>query len=965
MSRHTVTDVYEAVLYMLEHWYNIHYVIGGRHNNLLHILLNSYEIYDNTDRRDLLLQCLVKVIDADLDINMEKEHINLAARRGWYEEVLYMLEHGFNKHYVDEHHDSLLRILLDNYERQDNTGRRDVLLECLVDVVDNGADVNKLALVKETPIRRDTRKGLYEAVLYMLEYGFNKRYVDERHNNLLHILLDSYESHDGTGKRDMLLQCLVKVVDTGVDVNQLNAVKETPICRAAIKGLYEVVLYMLEHGFNKHYVDERHKNVLHIVLDSYNRHGNTGRHDLLLKCVVKIVDAGVDVNKLDAHKYTPILIAVGGGLYEAGIYLLEHGVDVHYVDIYKCNILHYVLCFMYPCLKYEEKYIQLVNTLINLGINVNQPNYEGNTPLFYFHVNGPPLDDKPPFHMSKLYGIKFKLQRGKDTHVQLKCKLINSLLGADCNVNHRNKKGRTALMHHLEQQADASILKLLIQHSDLSLADIYGYTALCYCVQYHMINSTNIFKLFVDSGSDLISPNNGVKLYHKILNCKRLELFNYYIGRRLIVKGLTAEGENMLHLLAGVNYDYSLNKFKWLLNNELDINHQCSKTNTPTMIAAFLLNSKYLELLTLHPRLEINAQNNQGHTALHLCILGFTMFKDGLNKRQVNDVVKNYCRQIYPIYMACIDILLGVDGIDVNIPDNVGRTSLMMAAMKNDRVLIRKLLQAGAIVTMLDYSGRSALQYLNIYHSVFDLTCFKLLLSNGNTGLLNLPCLGGNTIIQTVLCFPFFWEPRHVICFIRYLIAENCCIKNLVTSSAKSNYNQFDLIELSLPERDKLRKLLYLSGAEGHEIMTTLNLDEENKPYEEDKGTFHSRGTEKFIRFCSNISLMSMCRRIIRQKLGLGIKEQVNDLELPYGLNDFLLLKDVLHPQDYYIDNIDDGCNDFDDDDDYDGYDIDRDRDFGYRQYNYQYFTLNTDYELRQDFLKTQKFPNGEQVVIS
>ncbi|XP_050414331.1 putative ankyrin repeat protein RF_0381 [Patella vulgata] len=792
--------------------------------------------------------------------------------------------------------------------------------------------------------------GFYKVMVCLLEHGVvDVHYVvnhdDGCQNSLLHILVSNYERYEKPDRRDLLIQCLVKLVDLCVDVNHVNDKKHTPIFLAAREGLYEVVIYMLQHGVDVHYVDRYKDNLIHQLLASYNYHEQPDRRDLVLQCVIKLVDLGVDVNQENDDKHTPIFIAAEQGLYEVVIYLLKHGVDVHYVDRFKRNILHYVLGRWYFYVKFEEKYIQLVNTLINTELDINQPDCEGNTPLFYVGIN-----------LSKVRRIILKLKTGYDLYVPLKCKFINMLLDAGCNVNHQNKLGRTALMYHIQVHTDISILKLLFPHSDLSLTDTNGNTAISYCVQYHMINSTSVFKLLVDSGSDLMSGNNGVKLFHDILKCNRLLVFSYYIGRKLIVNGVTAEGENMLHLLAGVNYDYSVSKFNWLLNNEIDIiiNHPCSKTNTPTMKAAFLLNSKYLKLLTHHPRLEINTQNNQGHTALHLCIIGFTMFKDGLNKRQVNDVVKNYCRQIYPKYMTCIDILLGVDGIDVNIPDNGGRTSLMMAAMKNDRVLTRKLLQAGAIVTMLDYSGRSALQYLNIYQSVFDLTCFKLLLSNGNTGLLNLPCIDGNTIIQTTLCFPFFWEPCRVVRFIRYLVAENCCVQTLITSSFESSYNQIDLTELSGSDRDNLRKLLYLSGAQGEEIMTTLNFDEEDH-------TSHSQGREKFISFCSNISLKSLCRRFIRQNLGLGIKEKVKDLELPRELKDCLLLKDILRPKDYNIDNIDDGCNDFDDDDDYDGYDIDKDRDDDYSQYNYQYFTHNTDHELRQDFLKTWIFPNGDK----
>ncbi|XP_050405269.1 ankyrin repeat domain-containing protein 50 [Patella vulgata] len=946
--------LYKVVMYLLEQGVYPNYV-DSHHNNLMHILLYNYDKYDKTDRRELLLQCVVILVDAGIDVNhlndVKDTPISIATRKGFYEVVICLLEHGADVHYVDSHQNDLLCILLYEYARYDKSDSRDLVLQCVVKLVDAGVDVNQLKYNKATPIFIAARQGLYDVVMYLIEHGVDVYYVNSRQDNLLHILLYDYDSDD---KTDLLLQCVVILVDAGVDVNHLNSVEDAPISISARRGLYEVVIYLLEHGADVHYVDNHQDNLMHIILYNYGKYDKTDRRDLLLQCVVILVEADVDVNQVNYDKHKPIFIAAREGLYEVVIYLLEHGADVHYVDGFKRSILYYVLGYSHSYVEFEDKCTQLVNTLIETGLDINQPDYEGNTPLFYVVLyrssNRNDWDE-----------IQLKLQTGQDICVPLHFKLINILLEAGCNANHQNAERQTALMHHIKHQNDISILKLLIPHSDLSLTDENGNTAISYCVQYYMFNSTPVFKLLVDSDSDLMSRNNGFKLFHDILKCKRLGVFRYYIRLKLIVIGVTAEGENMLHLLAGVNYDYSVSKFKWLLNNELDINHLCSKANTPTMIAAFLLNSKYLELLTRHPRLDINTQNKQGYTALHLCIIGFTMFKDGLNKRQVNDVVKNYCRDIYPIYMACIDILLCVDGIDVNIQGNGGRTSLMMAAMKNDRVLTRKLLQAGAIVTMLDHSGRSALQYLNMYQSVFDLTCFKLLLSNGSTGLLNVPCIDGNTIIQTALCFPFFWKPYHVVCFIRYLVAENCCLQILVPSSLESSYNQIDLTELNHQERDGLRKLLYLCGAEGEEIMTTLNFDKEDQRYER-TDIIHSRDRAEFVSFCSNISLKSLCRRSIRQNLELGIEDKVKDLELPRELRVFLLLNDILHPKDYNIDNIDDGCNDFEDEDDYDGYDIDEDRDDDYSQYNYQYFTLNTDHELRQDSLINNLFPNGRRL---
>ncbi|XP_050398979.1 putative ankyrin repeat protein RF_0381 [Patella vulgata] len=698
-------------------------------------------------------------------------------------------------------------------------------------------------------------------------------------------------------------------------------------------------------------------------------------------------------------KLKPVLyLAARDGLLNVVIYLIDNGADVHLVDRCGYNILHHFLCSLR--LKDvravdEDKYVQIIQTLINLGVAVNQSNDEGNTPLFYVvHKQG-------SVHKPKK----------EDEFAILKIKLIQLLIENGCNVNHRNKEGKSLLMFFLERQADIRLINLLtLQGSDVNLVDNNGETACSYCVKHHFSDCYNIFILLVDSGAELFSAKNGIKLLRQILRYKRRDVFLYYLGFKMVIKGTTDEEENMLHLLARVNFNYSLDKFNYLFNNELDINHPCSNTNTPTMIAALLLNSKYLALFTRHPELNINAQNNQGHTALHLCIIGFSMYKNGLNERQLYDVVRNYCRQIYPIYMECVDILLGAVGIDVNLKDIGGRTVLMMAAMKNDRVMIKKLLKAGAMVNIINSSGKSALQYLDIYKNVFDLACFKLLISNGNRDILNLPCVDGNTIIQAALCFPIFWTPRDVVRFIRYLVAENASLQTLVTSSVKCSYKQISVDELNIKERDELRKLLYLSGAPKEEIISVMDFDADDKSAYHDEA-MSSRHKERLNIFHNNLSLKSRCRRIIRQNLvwGLqklvtylerhpalnqflrltdirvpddchpyafdrdasnvgdtlslkalcrkhirhnlvfGIQEKVKELDLPRELNDFLLLKDVLHPKDYNVFNIDDGCND-DDDNDYDGYDIDKDRDDDYSQYNYQYCALYNDDELLEEF---------------
>ncbi|ESP00120.1 hypothetical protein LOTGIDRAFT_87526, partial [Lottia gigantea] len=130
--------------------------------------------------------------------------------------------------------------------------------------------------------------------------------------------------------------------------------------------------------------------------------------------------------------------------------------------------------------------------------------------------------------------------------------------------------------------------------------------------------------------------------------------------------------------------------------------------NSPLMAASLLNNLPFIQFLATLP-CDVNRQNHQGHTALHLCVIGFTLIKEKLNMMKVNSVVKELCaREYYPIYLESIDILLNL-GADVNIQDKGGETVLMLACVKNDRKLLEKLLKHGADVNIVDNHGRSAL----------------------------------------------------------------------------------------------------------------------------------------------------------------------------------------------------------------------------------------------------------------
>ncbi|ESP00030.1 hypothetical protein LOTGIDRAFT_158257 [Lottia gigantea] len=405
----------------------------------------------------------------------------------------------------------------------------------------------------------------------------------------------------------------------------------------------------------------------------------------------------------------------------------------------------------------------------------------------------------------------------------------------------------------------------------------------------------------------------------KTSNAKCLKVKN-----GLFINYLTSSGENIVHLLAQCYIDYYID-FSFLFDYKLDFNHTNNDGNSPLMVASLFMNSPFLQFLAPLP-CDVNRQNHQGHTALHLCVTGFTLIKEKLNMMKVNSIVKELCAfEYFPRYLQCIGILLSL-GADVNMQDKKGKTVLMLACMKNDRKLLETLFIHGADVNIVDNHRRSALQYIDLTNNVYDLTCFNLLLSRGCRQSFNQPCLNGNTLIQNLLQFSPLWQIDQTVNFIKFLVFNNVNLQHLTSDDGEISYGQLSLEEFSSQSRHELRQILVLSGGSVVQITKILHFEQEENYEASLPETLREKPREKFCLFANNLSLKEICRRVIRQNTGLAIHDRFSELLDFPTLTDFLMFKDIdsmrfsLPVQ--LMSVIDD-----DYDDDYNSYDLNKEND--------------------------------------
>ncbi|XP_055956884.1 uncharacterized protein LOC126822621 [Patella vulgata] len=701
--------------------------------------------------------------------------------------------------------------------------------------------------------------------------------------SLQYVIIKYGDKHKCLGIISLLLQ-------HGADVNQADGYLTPLTCAIWLHGDKDtclgIISLLLQHGADVNQLDKMNSPLTCAI----EYHGDK---DSCLGIISLLLQHGADVNQADGY-LTPLTCAIwlhGDKDTCLGIIslLIQHGADVNQVDGFYHSPLTYAIEFHGD----KDTWLGIISLLLQKGADPTQ-SVETTTPLMYAAQYAHYID------------------------------IVKLVLVDIVNVNRTNDLGLSACRHCFVKTAKRKYYGTWVSKRDFK-------------------TTLAIFKLLVESGANLVA--NGPELLYDIMKFGQLNIFEYYIGLKPLVDSFTeTTNRNIFHVLAQVKYEFTPEKFNWLFNYNIDINHKDSLTNTPLIIGAFLLNHKYLDLITKYsPTRDVNIPNNKGHTAIHIAVIGCLLSKSRLN--QTGNLMDDSLSEHYKTFQKCVKLLLDAGG-NINSQDNNGNTALILAAKKNNKFILRLLLELGSNISILETKyDTSALQYLDLDYSRHFV---KMFLMRGGHKLLNLPGPHGNTLIQRALLFPTFFEPEKTVDLIRYLVAENCCLQHLQSVSTETNFYNDDvhLDDFDSKERNKLRQLLYRSGAPEEEIVSTVNFKMEDEQ-DGQGGMAHSINREKFKLACFNLSLQEKCVRLIRQKLGLEIRKKVQQLDLTGPVVKKILLRDLL-PKKYFIryseddyydeDNMreDDDQDDDDDDDD----DDENEGDDANNGYDYQVYNL-------------------------
>lgn len=316
-----------------------------------------------------------------------------------------------------------------------------------------------------------------------------------------------------------------------------------------------------------------------------------------------------------------------------------------------------------------EGNLDTIKSMLANGVNVNtEPSYhKGWTALMAASTSGKTQIVK--YLISKGANVRVKLKDGETTLIQSaqsddNQEIVEALLKAGVEVDVQTKKGLTALMRFAWMGQSAAVKSLLDARADTKIRDKSGWTAFYFAVSHG--NDEKIVKYLLNAGAN---PNEKDS------------------------KGQTP--------LMWIGWGERAENFKALIAVGADVNAKDNHGRTPLMISSSRFFQNEVKLL-LDAKADVKAKDENGWNAL--------MFASASVFRSSEFGAHGDGMILWLGATKIIEQLISA-GIDVNAQNNNGETALMLAVKAGNAHFAETFLAKGANPNAKNKDGKTASDY--------------------------------------------------------------------------------------------------------------------------------------------------------------------------------------------------------------------------------------------------------------